>query len=196
MKRKRLFSVVLCIWMLLLLALPVSAANTPVTVRLKVDNKLTGDKPPTSVDFTFVLEAVDDAPMPAENTITISGTGSKSFLPITYTVPDDYHYTIREVDDGKKGYTYDDTVYQVTVQVESDNDGKLTAFVYINEEGSTVKSTSAEFQNKYKASNSSGPPKTGDSFNPSLWIGVSAASLLALTTLFVVAGKKQKRQPK
>ncbi len=55
----------------------------------------------------------------------------------------EFTYTIREVNDGKPGYTYDDHEVTVTVTVTDDDEGNLTAEV--SYEGATT------FENKYEA---------------------------------------------
>ena len=45
-----------------------------------------------------------------------------------------YTYKVSEIDDGAKGYTYDDTVYDLRFAVSDGGDGALTVDVYVNGE--------------------------------------------------------------
>ena len=70
--------------------------------------------------------------------------GKFEFAPITYTVAGTYVYTVSEVNDGKGGVTYDDTLYTVTVTVTDNGLGQLVASVTGNE--------GISFTNGYSAS--------------------------------------------
>ncbi len=99
-------------------------------------------------DFTFKLEAVGGAPMPANAnngvaTIKNGATGEFAFGAITYKAPGTYQYKVSEVNDGKDGYSYDDAVYNVTVVVE-DKNGRLTVTENTSGNGAVV------FTNTYK----------------------------------------------
>lgn len=86
--------------------------------------------------FTFSLKGVsaDTAqedmavPMPESGKDTAQNTdaGIFQFGEIVYTVPGTYVYEISEVNQGQEGYTYDGSVYQVTVTV-TDEGGQLRA---------------------------------------------------------------------
>ena len=86
--------------------------------------------------FTFSLKGVsaDTAqedmavPMPESGKDTAQNTdaGIFQFGEIVYTVPGTYVYEISEVNQGQEGYTYDRSVYQVTVTV-TDEGGQLRA---------------------------------------------------------------------
>lgn len=77
--------------------------------------------------FTFRIVGDNDAPMPSATEVQNVGS-SFAFGTIEYTEPGTYVYHISEVDDGKTGYTYDGSVYDVTVVV-TDTDGALHADV-------------------------------------------------------------------
>ena len=77
--------------------------------------------------FTFQITGDNGAPMPSATEVQNTGS-SFAFGTIEYTEPGTYVYHISEVNDGKKGYTYDGTVYDVTVVV-TDTDGALHADV-------------------------------------------------------------------
>lgn len=89
--------------------------------------------------------------MPESSTLTIKNGGSASFGPMRYTVPEDYHYRIRQTTEAQENFTYDTAVYNVTVQVVNAENGKLSATVVGGREGSTEKSQSLVFNNSYTA---------------------------------------------
>lgn len=78
--------------------------------------------------FSFVLAPVDGAPMPDTDTVKNTAAGTFQFGNITYTVPGTYQYKISEADGQAVGYTYDKSVYTVTVEVTDEN-GELKAVV-------------------------------------------------------------------
>lgn len=83
--------------------------------------------------FTFVLAGENGAPMPENNTVTVSGpqpTGEApiAFGPITYKGVGTYTYTVTETAGENPGIGYDAHTAKVTVEV-SDVDGKLTPSV-------------------------------------------------------------------
>ncbi len=99
-------------------------------------------------DFTFKLQAVDSAPMPTNAVngiaeVTNNEAGEIAFGQITYTAPGTYKYKVWEEADGQKGYTYDETVYDVTIAVE-DQDGELTVIQ------NTSGADKVVFENSYK----------------------------------------------
>ncbi len=99
-------------------------------------------------NFTFVLAAKDNAPMPegaTDGKITATATENAQtavFGSITYETAGTYKYTITEVNDGIDGVTYDTQAHEVVVKVEKDDDGNLVAVVtYDNEQNLTITNT-------------------------------------------------------
>lgn len=215
MNRKRIFSLLFSLLTAIVFVLPVCAENTPATLQLEVVKVVTGDRPATDATFTFQLEAVDeDAPMPENDTITITGSGNAFFEEISYDTPDDYHYTIRELNGKLAGYTYDTSVFEVTVQVVCDEDDPnvLIANAYVSKNDGEDKYNQIRFVNQYRAPDPQGSnptptpaptqipasapkdggsglptlPQTGDLFNPVLWGLVCAAALVILIGVWFV----------
>lgn len=195
MRKKAIFALLL--WALLVVspAFSACAAPEPTSVQLEVEAVLTGDVPSSPETFTFVLEAVGQDPMPEINTITMTGSGTCSFSPITYSEPGTFLYTIRQRSDAAEGYTYDDTVYTVTVQVAADDTGTLKPSVYAYEADHDGKAENIVFSNHYTApepaqSGGTSPvqsnpdqtnaPKTQDESNPVFWISLGSTSLVCL----------------
>ena len=79
-------------------------------------------------------------------TVYNGADGTYVFGAISYTEPGDHVYTIREVNEGKTGITYDDTVHTVTVKVVDDGEGNLVA--KINDVAVTEKKD-LDFTNRY-----------------------------------------------
>lgn len=219
MNRKRLFSLLFALLTAIVFVLPVCAENTPATLQLEVAKVITGDSPATDGTFSFQLQAVDEGiPMPAKDTITITGEGKASFEAITYDTPGDYHYTIRELNGKLDDYTYDTSVFDVTVQVICDENDPtvLLATAYVSKNNGKDKYNKIEFVNQYTApdsgntgstptpaptqtpapaqenSNTGSPllPQTGDLFNPALWGVLCAAALVLLIVVWVVKKRK------
>ena len=109
-------------------------------------------------DSQFKFELVDGQGNVIE-TVANGADGSFSFSPIAYAQKDGqtdadtgtFEYTIREVNDGQLGYTYDSHVCDVIVTVTDNNNGTLTTAV---EYGDGEKAT---FNNPYKPLATSAP---------------------------------------
>ncbi|MBQ6949884.1 MAG: Cna B-type domain-containing protein, partial [Clostridia bacterium] len=97
--------------------------------------------------FSFTLTGED-----VNETVTNDKDGKFAFTEITYdeTMLGDHTYTVTEVNDGKAGYTYDDTEYEIVVTVADNGDGTLSVTYTVNgEENGAI-----TFENEYKASGS------------------------------------------
>lgn len=179
MHKKPILFLLLCLLMVSNCALPVYAAGTPCEVQLEVENRVTGDLPDTEEHFRFVLEPVDGAPMPEKANVTVHGAGKGVFPSITYTEPGDFCYTLREIPGEAEGYTYDKTLYRLTVQVTTDEEGTLSAAVYMAAEGSEGKAEHAVFVNPY-TKKPDDPPQTGDEGSLYLWTALGCFGLMGL----------------
>ena len=122
-----------------------SYAPLPVTLSIPVKKTITGNARPSQKEtFEFTLTGLENAPMPLDATVRISDEGTKSFMPITFTAPGTYRYTVAETKDSKNGYTYDETRISVVVTVV-DNNGVLQETHQINGGNNAY----AEFTNQY-----------------------------------------------
>ena len=93
------------------------------------EKQLTGEAPLTDETFSFSLALVSADPaggaiLPANTTATVTGAGTTSFNAITFRAAGTYSFTITEVKGNAQGYTYDDSVWTLTVKTKLDN-GKL-----------------------------------------------------------------------
>lgn len=123
--------------------------------------KLTGVKEmdkrdPRADEFSFILKAVEDAPMPdtaVDGAVTVKNNarGEIIFPEITYDTIGVYHYTVEEVlgVDGTNGVIFDNGVYDVTVTVSDGGDGELVAVAGSVKQGETEQSD-VVFFNKYQ----------------------------------------------
>ncbi len=93
-------------------------------------------------------------------TLTEGESQIVTFPVITYTEAGEYYFVIAESDTGVEGdgWTYDDTEYHVTVVMTDDGRGNLVStvtYAYVDENGNTQTTNSADFTNTYKAAETS-----------------------------------------
>ena len=135
-------------------------------------NSITSDE-----KFEFVMTPSADAPMPAGTTAgtpktVTAGAGAIEFGEISYTtVGGPYVYTFTEKAGTNSRWTYDDSVYTMTVNVIRNADDKLEAQKTITKNGAEV--STVEFTNSYRkssggggGSSSGGGPKGDPSTDP------------------------------
>ncbi len=108
-----------------------TAENTglAVDVAIPVSVELSGEAPSPAESFVLTLQALDNAPLPAEHTLTITGAGTASFPAITYTAPGIYYYTVTQQAGSHARGHYDSAVYYVRVSVTNAENGGLEAVV-------------------------------------------------------------------
>lgn len=103
------------------------AVSAIITGQKVLDNQILEDGM-----FTFTLEpssVTPNAPMPENTTAQNTAAGTFAFESITYTHPGTYKYVISEVDDGQPWYSYDESQYEVTVEVSYNVDSELQVVV-------------------------------------------------------------------
>lgn len=128
-----------------------------VMLSIPVEKVIKGNDTPEDKAFTFVLKgASEDVPMPEEGkeSVVVMGNGQSAFGTITYKFADVYEYTVSEVKGDETGYTYDETVYAVTVTVV-DTEGVLGlsveyAVVVDSEDETNESAEKIVFTNNYK----------------------------------------------
>jgi pilin isopeptide linkage protein len=126
-------------------------AHTATAV-LEVESQMVGDDTPEDAEFTFVLAADDEGtPMPSSDRLTIRGSGTGKFEPITYDKVGVYTYTVYQQDGQIPDYTYDQSVYHVTVTVINTDDGNLSAGMFAQRNDESTKSGDVVFRNEYQA---------------------------------------------
>ena len=112
-------------------------------VKFDIAKTLTGFEGETPATFTFNMKGDDT------DTQTIKGSGTASFKELTYDKAGKHTYTISEQKDDAPGYSYDQTVYTVTVDVVDEN-AKLVPKVEIKKGEEVVREI--KFENTYSAS--------------------------------------------
>ena len=144
-------------------AMPKTSKLTPVKLDPPV-RKLITDQYENSITsdekFEFVMTPSADAPMPegtaagTPKTVTASA-GGVEFGEISYsTVGGPYVYTFTEKAGSSSRWTYDDSVYTMTVNVIRNAEDKLEAQKTITKDGAEV--STVEFKNSYRKSSSGG----------------------------------------
>ncbi|MCI1666393.1 MAG: Cna B-type domain-containing protein [Atopobiaceae bacterium] len=127
-----------------------TAKPVDVDILATVEKILTGRDWSDTDSFTFKLTAATtSAPMPSSTTLSLTksnlsgGSAKGSFGKVTYTVPGEYTYNIKEDAGSLGGITYDDHTATVTVKVSDDAMGYLHA---------SITTSGLTFTNKYGAS--------------------------------------------
>ena len=206
-----------CLLAFLLLPGTVHAKEYACDVTIPATVQVSGDRIPSGEVYEVVMEAITkDAPVAENMTQKVLNSGTVSFGQIHYTVPGDYQYKIYQKSGSTDRFTYDKTVYTVTVRVQNDAEGGLTAELWAVKEGTTMKNDAVQFQNHYDAPGNNGggsshhhrteetvtyttviqqppaaigAPRTGDVQQPLLW---GALILLSLSGSMIIVGKMKK----
>lgn len=206
-----------CLLAFLLLPGSVHAKEYACDVTIPATVQVSGDRIPSGEVYEVVMEAITkDAPVADNMTQKVLNSGTVSFGQIHYTVPGDYQYKIYQKSGSTDRFTYDKTVYTVTVRVQNDAEGGLTAELWAVKEGTTMKNDAVQFQNHYDAPGNNGggsshhhrteetvtyttviqqppaaigAPRTGDVQQPLLW---GALILLTLSGSMIIVGKMKK----
>ena len=144
-------------------AMPKTTKFTPVKLDPPVRKLITdqhGNSITSDDKFEFVMTPSADAPMPegtaagTPKTVT-AGAGGVEFGEISYTTADaSYVYTFTEKAGSNSGWTYDNSVYTMTVKVSRNADDELEAQKTITKDGAEV--STVEFKNIYRKSSSGG----------------------------------------
>ena len=144
----------------------------------KIVENTSGQTVPDDVWFAFELRDVVDG-RPTDSTITngikvTEGANAFTIVGEAYSMPGTYYYDVSEVQGSDKGWTYDDTVYHVVVEVKEspDQPGGLAAEIvrlYTDEQEAGV--DGIVFTNTYTGNNGTdpgpGPNPDGPGPNPS-----------------------------
>lgn len=198
MKRKKRFSIK---WYVLLLAaaffMPegIKAEMADCTVSIPVIVEMSGSAP-EDTEFEVILTGENqDTPMPEQSIGTIRGNEKFYFGPISYTVPGDYHYTVKQKAGNALSFTYDTSIYEVTVRVINQEHGGLEAEIWACRQGESEKQDAIRFMNKYQATEKvnvpstshkkistmavTASPKTGDENRLGWWYGLLILAVCA-----------------
>lgn len=127
------------------------AQESSCSVQIPVEIQTAGDRYSGNVTYKLRIEPITQgAPMPANPELVMVNGGSGAFEPMVYTVPADYRYRIYQTSEAQNRFTYDKTVYIVTVRVLNDGTGGLTAQIWAaNEASGETKAEGIRFVNSY-----------------------------------------------
>ncbi|MBQ5321019.1 MAG: hypothetical protein J6K88_02990 [Oscillospiraceae bacterium] len=151
-----------------------------ITVNKTIEN--TGKDLISPKGFEFILENKANG---NKTSLKTDENGKAVFiLPLTLAdIGQKFSYTLYEVNDGKENITYDETVYELDITAELNEDGKLIS--KITSGSVTSDDLVFEFQNKYNSDGEDSPP-TGVDTHIYLWLlmlvlsGISSIILLTM----------------
>lgn len=193
----------------------------------KVVDEKSGTAPKDSV-FTFRMTPQDpSAPMPDNKeasfdsstgalTMDIKGPGSYEFGWMYFNETHcgkTFVYTVKEVDNGESGYSYDRNIYKLTIKVVPAEDG-IALQTFITDESGEV--DGMKFTNTYEEKEDEpekeddpdeddtpdkhhshkkdrSSAKTGDETNITLWVSIVGASLVLLLALLFLKRKSSRK---
>ena len=105
--------------------------------RLEVNKVLTGRQLQKD-EFEFELTGKEDH---IHQTKKNTAAGKVQFNTVEYTKAGEYHYTIKEKNNGLGGITYDSKEIKVTVKITDDGKGKLNSEIFYENDDQTFKNT-------------------------------------------------------
>lgn len=150
--RKLLFHMLIpAVLSMLLLPMTTMAAESSCSVSASITIQVTGSSVPSGVTYRVTFERITpDAPMPEQSIITREGAGGLSFGPITYRNTGDYLYRIRQNSEARRYFTYDETVYTLTVRICNTTEGGLGSEVWAVTGDGVTKADGIIFTNQYR----------------------------------------------
>ena len=123
-------------------------------------------------------------------------TGKVTFSDLTFDKSGTYNYTVTEKNTNAKGITYDESVYNIQVEVVDNEDGTLNMTTTTTKDGEV---SSIVFKNKAEKDSVPEQPEKGDTSNTSTQtyaglftsLAVNAAALAGIATLLKKRNEKQ-----
>lgn len=135
-----------------------------------------------------------DSPMPKGSKngrfeFSIDGSNTSTAINLSAGKAGVYHYILRQVTEDAEKYTYDRTVYAITVYIENTPDGRFGSQIIV-ENGADGKCAEIRFENHYQNhSGSVEPPKTGDQSGILFWSLLSFLSFVGVISLAITRRK-------
>jgi len=150
--RKLLFHILIpAVLSMLLLPMTAMTAISSCSVSVHVTIQVTGSSIPSGATYRVALERITpDAPMPEQSIITREGAGGLSFGSMTYMNTGDYLYRIRQNSESRRYFTFDETVYTLTVRISNTADGGLGSEVWAVIGDGETKVDEVIFTNQYR----------------------------------------------
>lgn len=128
-----------------------AGVDNSCAVNIPVEIKNQGSNVPSGINSTLEIKpGKTDNPMPSSNEIIVVDNGKSEFGPISYNTPGVYKYSISQKVEDNNNFTYDASVYTVTVHIYDDGQGNLNYNMFAVKDGSQEKVTEILFTNTYK----------------------------------------------
>lgn len=160
-----------------------------VYITFTVECLVTGDTPTLSETFYYTLTALDeDNPMTSASDVNIIGSGETNFGTLVFKEVGVYSYTVTQKSGTSANYSYDETIYNIVVTIEKDENGDLSPSISVKKEGSDTKTSSILFKNVY-TSPTVEIPNTSDVTYIGYWSIVAVLAVIGML-IFRKRGKK------
>ena len=145
----------------------VSNSNLEEGVLYGSSGLITEEKPSLRSMPKGLFQPMPEGSQSETEMVVIAGEGHTEFAPITFHVPGKYVYTVEELKDGLRGYTYDKSLYKVvfTVSQLAENKEDLVVTRKIYKDG--VEVSEILFDNLYNPRNPGGGGGGGTPSRPS-----------------------------
>lgn len=158
-------------------------ALVSIAVTKNVNNTGTGEMGPEG--FEFVLHKANSS----DKQLVETDQDGKATFNLSFAPTDigrTFEYTLYETNEGLTDVEYDNTVYDVRIDITLGDDNKAKATVYID--GDAMDEPAVEFTNVY---NGEEDTPTGRDNNYVIWIVLAAVSAAAAVAV-VILGRKKK----
>ena len=99
--------------------------------------------------FTFELTPVDGAPVPSKTKAELTKAGSFDFGKVTFTEPGRYTYKVKQTTNEAPEFTLDDTVFEIHVLIQPNDNDELYIMTTLGKEGTEEKPVEIAFKNTY-----------------------------------------------
>lgn len=117
----------------------------PVKAYISFDCKKTDGMEDTTYQISIKSET-ESSPIPEKDTLTVNSSGKGKFV-INISEPGNYKYLLYQIKGSDEKIKYDETKYDVHVNVLSSENGELTYSVFVTFADTDDKPESVEFQN-------------------------------------------------
>lgn len=154
---------------------------------------LKGDFPKDKTEvFTVVVTPDERSPQFEQSAVKIPANKSGSFGNITVDVPDVYSYVVYQEKGDNEKITYDNTTFEIVVEVITNDDGMVAEKHSITNLRTGKKVEEVRFVNIYESDS----PKTDDDTNIVLWVTVLGTLVVAgivVGGVYISERKKSKK---
>lgn len=134
----------------------VSNSNLEEGILYGSSGLITEVKPSLSAMPKGLFQPMPEGSQSETEMVVISGEGHTEFAPITFHIPGTYVYTVEEMRDGIRGYTYDQSLYKVVFTVSQPDKNKEDLIVTRKIYKDGVEVSEILFDNLYNPRNPGG----------------------------------------